>query len=156
MESFLILALIVLLGWLVAHTLSCGSDLREIQKKVLPLALAIPRLEKQIKELKDEILALQKKPESKPVMATPVPAQPPHLPGTTEQLPVVTERTPAAVDVGRTIPVAPLVIKKEQIDLPPSVTPAQVPPPIVAPIAPPAAIPSPAVPQAKAAEPARP
>jgi uncharacterized membrane protein len=156
MESFLILALILLLGWLVAHTLSCGSDLREIQKKVLPLALAIPRLEKQIKELKDEILALQKKPESKPITATPVLAQPPHPPGTKAQLPAVTERTAAAVDVTRPIPVEPLDIKKEKTDLPPGATPAQVPQPIVAPVAPPAAIPSPVVPQAKAAEPVHP
>ncbi len=156
MEGFLILLLISLYGWLIYRTLSHGKDLREIQKQVPPLAHDIQRLENQLKKLKNEIHAHQEKRASKPVTATPVPAQPPHPAGTEAQLPAITKPTAAAVDVLRSIPVKPMDINKEKIDLPPSTTPAQVLPPIVAPVAPPSATPSPAAQQAKAAEPALP
>ncbi len=79
MEGFLLLVLVLVAVWLMVRVLSSSSDLQQVQKQMWPLNQVVQRLERQFKELQDEVRALQKSQQSIRDVAAPAtaPAQQP-------------------------------------------------------------------------------
>jgi uncharacterized membrane protein len=63
-ESFLILAMALAVVWLVVRVRSGANKLRLLQEEIGPLSETVRRLERQLKELKDEVHKQQEEPRS--------------------------------------------------------------------------------------------